>query len=117
VLGRGRAGVACASALLQRGRKVILVDPGRVLPADRAALAADFRRHPDAVGYLHRLRALRRGLARRRRARKLPFSSTYLYDEVERYLPADLQGANVARALASGGLSAVWGATVTPLAE
>ncbi len=117
VLGSGPAGIACASALLRRGRKVILVDPGRVLPADRAALAADFRRHPDAASYLQRLRALRRDLPRAMRDRKLPFSSTYLYDEVERYLPADLHGASVTRALSSGGLSAVWGATVMPMAE
>lgn len=117
VLGSGPAGVACASALLRRGRNVVLVDPGRVLPADGAALAADFRRHPDAAAYLRRLRALRRGLPRDMRGKKLPFSSTYLYDEVERYLPARLQGASVARALASGGLSAAWGATVMPMAE
>lgn len=117
VLGSGPAGVACASALVRRGRKVILVDPGRVLPADRAELAAEFRRHPDAAAYLQRLREFRRELPRDMRSRKLPFSSTYLYDEVERYLPADLQGATVARSLSSGGLSAVWGATVMPMAE
>ena len=117
VLGSGPAGVACASALLQRGRKVILVDPGRVLPADRAALAADFRQHPDATNYLQRLRALRRDLPRDMQSKKLPFSSTYMYDEVERYLPAELRDASVARALSSGGLSAVWGATVMPMAE
>jgi choline dehydrogenase-like flavoprotein len=117
VLGSGPAGVACASELLKHGRTVILVDPGRRLPADRAVLVEEFRRAPDRGHFLERLRALRRDLPAAMQETKLPFSSSYLYDDVERYLPAVVQKAKVARSLASGGLSSVWGATVMPMAQ
>jgi ferredoxin len=117
VLGSGPAGVACASELLSSGRKVVLVDPGRRLPPDRTALAEDFRRAPDRERLLRRLRALRRGLSPAMQEAKLPFSSSYLYDDVEHHLPAKIENARVLRSLASGGLSAVWGATVLPMAQ
>lgn len=117
VLGSGPAGIACASELLSRGRKVILVDPARRLPPERAALAEEFRRAPDRRRFVQQLRALRRKLPLAMQQAKLPFSSSYLYDDVERYLPAQMQNAKVARSLSSGGLSAVWGATVIPMAE
>ena len=117
ILGSGPAAVACARELLDRGRKIVVVDPGRRLPPDRAALAADFRHARGGEGYLHRLRALRRSLPRDMQDKKLPFSSPYGYDEVERYLPAQTNNAEVLRSLASGGLSSVWGATVMPMAE
>jgi len=117
ILGSGPAAVACARELLDRGRKVVLVDPGRRLPGGRAALAEDFRRGEDSKTYLHRLRALRRDLPREMQNKKLPFSSPHVYDAVERYLPAQTHKAEVLRSLASGGLSAVWGATVMPMAE
>ena len=116
VLGSGPAGVSCAQALLRCGRKVVLVDPGRRLPADCAALVEGVRRDGDHEGFMRRLRASRRELPPAMRDTKLPFSSPYLYDGVERYLPAEVHGAHVARSMASGGLSAVWGATVMPMA-
>jgi choline dehydrogenase-like flavoprotein len=117
VLGSGPAGVACASELLDCGRKVVLVDPSRRLPPERATLIEDFRRAPDRQRFLQRLRTLRRDLPPAMREAKLPFSSSYLYDDVDRYLPAQMQDAKVLRSLASGGLSAVWGATVMPMAR
>lgn len=117
VLGSGPGAVSCAHALLQCGRRVILVDPGRRLPADRAALVDEFRGSGDRASFLERLRALRSGLPPEIRGRKLPFSSNYLYDRVEQYLPAQTDQSHVLLSLASGGLSAVWGATVMPLAE
>jgi ferredoxin len=117
VLGSGPAGVACASELLSRGRKVILVDPGRRLPPDRAALAEDFRLVPDRERLLKRLRNFRRDLPPAMQEAKLPFSSSYLYDDLDCNLPAQIENAKVLRSLASGGLSAVWGATVIPMAR
>jgi choline dehydrogenase-like flavoprotein len=117
VLGSGPAGVACASELLDCGRKVILIDPGRRLPGERAALVESFRREPDRERFLQRIRTLRRDLPPSMQEAKLPFSSSYLYDDVERHLPAQMHDAKVLRSLASGGLSAVWGATVMPMAR
>jgi len=117
VLGSGPAGVSCAHALLQCGRKVILVDPGRRLPADRTALVEEFRRDGDRGRFLEQLRALRCNLPQEMQGRKLPVSSAYLYEEVEQYLPARTSKSHVLRSLASGGLSAVWGGTVMPMAE
>jgi ferredoxin len=117
VLGSGPAAVACATELLKSGRKVIMVDPGRQLPPERAALVEDFRRDPDPEKFLQRLRALRRDVPHDMQTKKLPFSSPYVYEDIERYLPVETHKAFVARSLASGGLSSVWGATVMPMAR
>jgi choline dehydrogenase-like flavoprotein len=117
VLGSGPAAVACASELLKSGRKVMMVNPGRQLAPDRRAIVEDFRRDPDPKRFLQQLRALRRHLPQNLQTEKLPFSSPHVYEGVERYLPAEMQKSFVARSLASGGLSSVWGATVMPMAR
>jgi choline dehydrogenase-like flavoprotein len=117
VLGSGPAAVACSSELLKSGRKVMMVNPGRQLAPDREALAEDFRRDPDPKRFLQQLRALRRDLPQNLQTKKLPFSSPHVYEGVERYLPAETHKSFVARSLASGGLSSVWGATVMPMAR
>jgi ferredoxin len=114
VLGSGPAAVACASGLQKHGRKVIMLDPGRRLTADRTALVEEFRRNPDREKFLKRLRALRLDLPREMQTKKLPFASPHIYQDVEYFLPADRRRSFVARSLASGGLSSVWGATVMP---
>ena len=62
------------------------------------------------------MRALRRSLPRDMQDKNSVLLAVG-YDEVERYLPAQTNNAEVLRSLASGGLSSVWGATALPMAE
>ena len=115
VLGSGPAAAACAYELLKAGRNIIMIDPGRRLADDRAALVEEFRTNSDPEAFVARMRRLRRNLPAELQSKKLPFSSPYVYEDVDRLLPAEIRGAQVARSLAAGGLSAMWGATVMPL--
>ena len=117
VLGSGPAAVACAHALIKAGRQVVMIDPGRKLPGDRVALAEEFRKNPDPDCFVARLRAMRRELPAELRPKRLPFSSAHVYQDVDRVLPVATQGAQITRSLATGGLSAMWGATVMPLSS
>jgi choline dehydrogenase-like flavoprotein len=115
ILGGGPAAVACAHELLKAGRKVIMVDPCRPLPADRIALIEAFHKNPDRESFVARMREWRRELPPALRAKRLPFSSPHAYADLDRILPAQIRGASVLRSLAAGGLSAMWGATVMPM--
>jgi ferredoxin len=114
VLGSGPAGVACAAQLLDAGRSVVMIDPNRRLDAGRQKLAEDFRANPERENFVARMRHRRAGLPRDLQDKKLPFASPYIYQQVDRFLPVEMHDAVVTRSLASGGLSAVWGATVIP---
>jgi len=114
VLGAGPAAAACAHQLLKAGRKVVLIDPGRNLPPERKALIEEFRENPDPYEFVARMRALQAKLPGSLRTRRLPFASSHVFDDVDRLLPAETRNATVLRTLASGGLSAMWGATVMP---
>lgn len=115
VLGSGPAAVACTRELLRAGRKVLMVDPGRSLPPASQELAADFRNNPEPRSYLEKLRGMRAALPKGMRDKKLPFSSPHVYEGIDRFLPLRADNAHIARSLASGGLSAIWGATVMPM--
>ena len=115
VLGSGPAAAACAHQLLKAGRNIIMIDPGRQLADDRAALVEEFRRNFDPESFVARMRRLRRNLPAALQSKKLPFSSPHVYEDVDRLLPAEIRGAQVTRSLAVGGLSAMWGAAVMPM--
>ncbi|MGE3622822.1 MAG: GMC oxidoreductase, partial [Bdellovibrionales bacterium] len=108
--------VACAVELVKAGRRVVMIDPHRQLPPDRAALVEEFNRKPDPKTFVASMRALRRALPLHDRAKRLPYSSTHVYEGTDRFLAAETRKAILSRSLASGGLSAMWGATVMPFA-
>ena len=114
VIGSGPAGVALASALLARGRQVLMIDGGKRLepadPALQARLAAsepgDWSDHDRDV-WQHPQFETPPGQVRRfgSDAAVEPWSETFANST-----PAIAQRASLAR----GGLSMVWGAAVAP---
>lgn len=94
VVGSGPSGVAAASALLDAGRRVAMLDIGRELEAP-GRRARDAGEDP---------------------ARKLVFGSSYPY-LTDREAGLIQKGTKCLASGAKGGLSAVWGASVLPFPE
>jgi choline dehydrogenase-like flavoprotein len=132
VVGSGPSGVAAASALIERGHAVELLDVGHTPEAASRALAGEVR---DVVGRGERpgralYRALQHGpggAARSplaglaallgqvepTRSQKRILGSTFVWDGADEGIPVD--DAAVTRSLARGGLSNAWGAACYPL--
>jgi choline dehydrogenase-like flavoprotein len=97
VIGSGPAGTACAHALVERGLRPLVVDGGRRLDRDRAAV--DFAVDFDALPL------------------KPSFGSLYPYAIDEPLAPLRANGVGVVPSLGRGGLSSVWGAAMLPFEE
>ena len=127
VVGSGPAGVAAASALLEQGHAVELLDVGRTPEAASQALAAEVRatlargERPGPALYraLHlgpggERRSLWAGLAtllgrvEATRSQKRILGSTFVWDGADEGIPVENE--SVTRSLAKGGLSNAWGA-------
>jgi choline dehydrogenase-like flavoprotein len=113
VVGSGPAGVACASALLKRGRQVHLVDGGVRLEADREAAVRELGLLPPKSWTDEHLQFLQ-GPLDVGQSEKLRFGSDYAYREAEEHLGIVNNGAGIRPSLAFGGLSTVWGAAMLP---
>jgi choline dehydrogenase-like flavoprotein len=114
VIGSGLAGVACAKALLARGREVTMLDPGVTLEPDReASRMALAGRPPDQWSPAEKaLRApvVSGGIP----DFKLVHGSNYPYRNFEGAprIRVDIPGVTPSHAL--GGLSNVWGGAMLP---
>lgn len=93
VIGSGPSGVACASALLDAGRTVLMVDAGLTLENTGAAPA---------------------GAASGKIPRKLIFGSDFPYRDASEHLKLDAQNMGAEPSFARGGLSNAWGASALP---
>lgn len=116
VIGSGPAGVACAMALTRRGRSVTMIDGGGTLEADKRAALERLRSadpqswRGEAVAFLrHQSTPDRKGLGTKR-----VYGSDYPYRDSDRILGLERSDCDLTASLASGGFSAVWGATVLP---
>jgi choline dehydrogenase-like flavoprotein len=115
VIGSGPAGVACASALLDGGEKVTMLDAGLELePARRRQLEGLRSRPPDswdreALGFLRD----GGGVTRDGIPTKPAYGSDFPYRDPGGH-PLTLDGAHATYSFASGGLSNVWGASMLP---
>ena len=78
VVGSGPAGVACAHALAQRDRNVVVLDAGMVLEADRRALKLKLA-GTAAPGWPRDDLAFLRGAAPKRPGAKLSYGSDFVY--------------------------------------
>jgi choline dehydrogenase-like flavoprotein len=106
VIGSGPAGVACASALLARGRQVTMLDAGLRLEPERERLRAAMAGKPKAA-WTDEERALAAPVAPSGAVPdKLSYGSDYPYRGTP---PGSLRGS-----YAQGGLSNVWGAAMLP---
>jgi choline dehydrogenase-like flavoprotein len=115
VIGSGPAGVACASALLDAGAKVTMLDAGLELESSRRAQVAVLQSMPstswqrESAGFLRDgVKATRDGIPM-----KLAYGSDFAYrDPAGQPIASD--GAYGKPSYARGGLSNVWGASVLP---
>jgi choline dehydrogenase-like flavoprotein len=115
VIGSGPAGVACASALLDGGEKVTMLDAGLELERNRRHQLVSLRSRPPTSWDKESLGFLRDGVEVTRDG--IPLKLAYGSDFPYRYPlehPGSLEGAYSKPSYARGGLSNVWGASVLP---
>ena len=115
VIGSGPAGVACSSALLERGEKVTMLDAGLELESSRRTALVKLKSTgstswtEESAGFLRdEVETTRDGIPM-----KLAYGSDFAYrDPTGHRIAAD--GAYGKPSFARGGLSNVWGASVLP---
>lgn len=121
VIGSGPAGVACASALLDRGAKVLMLDAGIKLEPERARIVSELAQkksrnewQPSQIAAIHGdTSADLKGLPNKRL-----FGSDFLYRESAEKIPWRAhEKVAVCPSLGLGGLSNVWGASMLPLRD
>jgi choline dehydrogenase-like flavoprotein len=115
VIGSGPAGVACASALLDGGEKVTMLDAGLELERNRRHQVAALGARPSTSWDKESLGFLRDGVEVTRDGipLKLAYGSDFPYrDPIGFRLSSE--GAYSQPSFARGGLSNVWGASVLP---
>ena len=119
VVGSGPAGVAAASALLDQGLSVTMLDAGGELESQtRSTIARLARTAPDAW-CAEDLDTVRGPLRYNTEGAplKLAFGSDYAYRDVEALQPVAATRVDAYRSFAAGGLSVLWGAAVLPYSE
>jgi choline dehydrogenase-like flavoprotein len=115
VVGSGPAGVACATALLDRGAQVTMLDAGLELDPGRRSQLADLQSVAFTSWDEPSLRFLREGVEVRGGGipLKLAYGSDFPYrDPIDQ--PITAVGVHAKSSFARGGLSNVWGASVLP---
>src|SRR2546422_3179660 len=119
VIGSGPAGVACARALLDRGKKVHLLDSGLSLESERLGLVQQLKNSrpeawnaADVTAFKSGIEAGMSGLPQ-----KLVYGSDFAYRGAEEHLRVSYDNVGLRPSLAKGGLSNVWGAAMLPFRE
>jgi len=119
VIGSGPAGVACAKALLDAGRRVRMLDAGLTLEPERVGLVEKLRhRRPGEWGATD-LTAYQAGMNPDVGGvpLKLVYGSDFAYREATEHLGVDYNNVGLRPSLAKGGLSNVWGAAMMPFLD
>jgi choline dehydrogenase-like flavoprotein len=115
VIGSGPAGVACASALLEAGAQVTILDAGLELEPARRESIAGLRSVPFESWSANALSFMGEGVEVNRGGipAKLAYGSEFPYrDPIDQ--PIVAEGVHGKPSFARGGLSNVWGASVLP---
>jgi choline dehydrogenase-like flavoprotein len=114
VVGSGPAGVACAAALLARGRAVTMLDAGLTLEVGREALrtAMEAQAPEDWTAEQHAMRKI--PLGGNLPDYKLSHGSDYPYRAAPGAPGLEVAVPGVSSSYAQGGLSNVWGAAMLP---
>ncbi len=119
VIGSGPAGVACAKALLDAGRRVRMLDAGLTLEPDRVGLVEKLKRSrpeewtpADLAAYQAGMNPDVGGVPL-----KLVYGSDFAYREADEHMGVHYDNVGLRPSLAKGGLSNVWGAAMLPFLE
>lgn len=116
VIGSGPAGVASATALVEQGLDVAMIDGGVQLEPERRALVEEVAARPREDWPAATLAELRRQMPVELGGVQLKFKygSDFPYRDVARIQPFENRGVATHPTLARGGFSTVWGAAVLP---
>jgi choline dehydrogenase-like flavoprotein len=108
--------MACAKALLDRGRRVHMLDGGLTLEAERLGLVEKLKRTPPADWTPADLAAYQAGMNPDVGGvpLKLVYGSDFAYREADEQLGVHYDNVGLRPSLAKGGLSTVWGAAMMP---
>jgi len=117
VVGSGPAGVACAHALVQRGKRVTMLDAGVEMDPELQQVLASFKDRAPAEWSRTSLERIRRRpieASNRTVPLKASYGSLFPYQDVARHLAVETRGVDALPSFAKGGFSNVWGGTVLP---
>lgn len=116
VIGSGPAGVACASALLQQGKRVLMLDAGLSLEPERAHQAESLRATSPGEWTADLLAAAKGNTTSSAKGipLKMLFGSDFPYRDAVEKLHCDIEKVGLRPSLALGGFSNVWGAAMLP---
>src|ERR1035438_3927341 len=114
VVGSGPAGVACAKAVLDAGRRGRVLDGGVTLEADRMGLVERLKRAQPEQWTAADLAAYQAGMNPDVGGvpLKLVYGSDFAYREADEQLGVHYDNVGLRPSLAQGGLSNVWGAAM-----
>ncbi len=118
VIGSGPAGVACATALLAHGARVLMLDAGMELEPDRATIVRELSQKKVSEWPAEQAARIhgKRGAELKDLPHKNVFGSDFPYRDTREKIPWRGDGA-LLPSLALGGLSNVWGSAMLPLRE
>ncbi len=120
VIGSGPSGIACAHALLEKKRKVLLLDFGTELEKKLQVIVNKLVRTPynhwEASDIAHIKKDYVNSSSDELK-NKLIYGSDYPYLGMEKYYELNQNNVEVTSSLASGGFSNVWGGAVFPVCE
>lgn len=119
VIGSGPAGVACTSALLDCGMKVLMLDAGLRLEPERERIVERLRMtapeawEPGLVASIkENMESGSKGIPL-----KMSFGSDFPYRAAEKLIAYEGAEVGLRPSLAEGGFSTVWGAAMMPYAQ
>jgi len=115
VIGSGPAGIACAYALLEKDKEVLLIDAGVQLEQRQGTLLSKLKNSPNPEA-LSELKAIESHLKLTSKGlhTKLTYGSDFPYRGTEENLGLEKSNTGLVASLATGGLSTVWGAAALP---
>ena len=116
VVGSGPSGVSCATALLKKGARVTLVDPGLELEHGRSDQLVKLRRVDPEKWHASDLEFLKQGPSPGVGGipLKYAYGSDFPYRDPGIDWRLETDGVDIRPSFAKGGLSTVWGAAILP---
>jgi len=116
VVGSGPAGISAAVALLERGKRVTMLDAGTDLEPARQAVVARMQGQPWHDWADEDVAALKEGMTPSSKGVpvKYAYGSDFPYRDGTDSFPLIKHGVDTSPSLARGGLSNVWGASLLP---